>query len=46
MRGRAVPPEFEINLYRVVQESLSNILKHSQATTARLQVSANRGRCA
>ncbi len=32
------PPEFEINLYRVVQESLSNILKHSQATTARLQV--------
>jgi signal transduction histidine kinase len=32
------PPEFEINLYRVVQESLANILKHSQATTARIQI--------
>lgn len=32
------PPEFEINLYRVVQECLANILKHSQATTARVQI--------
>lgn len=32
------PTEFEISLYRVVQESLANILKHSQATTARVRI--------
>jgi signal transduction histidine kinase/ligand-binding sensor domain-containing protein len=30
--------EAEINLYRVVQESVNNILKHSQATDVRLRV--------
>lgn len=30
---RGVPiPEFEINLYRIVQECLNNVVKHSQAT--------------
>jgi signal transduction histidine kinase/ligand-binding sensor domain-containing protein len=32
------PPEFEISLYRVVQESLANILKHSQATAASVRI--------
>jgi two-component system, sensor histidine kinase LadS len=30
----AVPKEREINVYRVVQESLNNIVKHSGATQA------------
>jgi len=29
----------EINLYRIVQESINNILKHSQATEAEIEVS-------
>ena len=32
------PPEGEIHFYRVVQESLNNILKHSAAATARLSI--------
>ena len=32
------PPEGEIQFYRVVQESLNNILKHSDAATARLSI--------
>jgi signal transduction histidine kinase/ligand-binding sensor domain-containing protein len=30
--------ESEINIYRIVQESLSNIVKHSQSTRARIEV--------
>ena len=30
---RALPPEFEINFYRIVQECLNNAVKHSQAKT-------------
>jgi signal transduction histidine kinase len=33
------PKSEEINLYRIVQESLNNIIKHSGATKARLTVS-------
>jgi signal transduction histidine kinase/ligand-binding sensor domain-containing protein len=31
-------PEMEINLYRVVQESVNNIIKHSQATAAEVNL--------
>ena len=31
-------PELEINLYRVVQESINNLLKHAAATTAGLTI--------
>lgn len=30
----ALPPEFEINFYRILQECLNNVAKHSQAKTA------------
>lgn len=32
------PKELEINLYRIVQESVSNIIKHAQATQARVMI--------
>ena len=38
-----LPQESEITLYRIVQESVNNIIKHSQATEALLNVS--RGDC-
>ena len=38
-----MPQESEITLYRIVQESVNNIIKHSQATEALLNVS--RGEC-
>lgn len=31
-------PEKEVNLYRIVQESISNIIKHSEAEAARVEV--------
>jgi signal transduction histidine kinase/ligand-binding sensor domain-containing protein len=37
----ALPPEFEINFYRAVQECLNNVVKHSGAKTA--AVSLRRG---
>ncbi|MBI3194200.1 MAG: hypothetical protein HYZ34_07015, partial [Ignavibacteriae bacterium] len=33
-----VTPENEINVYRIVQESLNNVVKHSQATEAGVEV--------
>lgn len=32
------PKELELNIYRIIQESLSNILKHSQAKAMRITV--------
>lgn len=37
-------PEGEINFYRIVQESLNNILKHSAAATARIRIERTDGR--
>ncbi len=33
-----LPPESEINLYRIVQELINNVIKHSEATEAWLSV--------
>ena len=41
--GRTFPPEIEVVLYRVVQEALTNIVRHAKATWVRAQV-ALRGR--
>lgn len=40
--GRTFPPEIEVVLYRVVQEALTNIVRHAKATWVRAQL-ANRG---
>jgi signal transduction histidine kinase len=32
-----LPPEMQINLYRILQESLNNIIKHSKATEAEVR---------
>ncbi|MGH9943136.1 MAG: ligand-binding sensor domain-containing protein [Pyrinomonadaceae bacterium] len=37
------PKEAEINLYRIVQESLNNVVKHSGATEARLTIKRDAG---
>ena len=37
------PPEGEINLFRIVQESLNNIVKHSDAATARVTIHHREG---
>ncbi len=34
-----LPAEFEVNLFRITQEALNNILKHSAATEARIHLS-------
>ncbi|HEY3138362.1 MAG TPA: two-component regulator propeller domain-containing protein [Blastocatellia bacterium] len=37
--GGLLPPESEINLYRVVQEGVNNIVKHSGASNAEITIS-------
>jgi signal transduction histidine kinase/ligand-binding sensor domain-containing protein len=40
---RILKPEMEINLYRILQESLNNIIKHSSATEANVKITKNEG---
>ncbi len=35
---KILPPEMEINLYRILQESLNNIIKHSGASDAAIEI--------
>ena len=38
-----LPPEVEMNLYRVTQEALNNVVKHSMATEARVALKRDPG---
>ena len=37
--GQRLPPAVELNLFRIVQEALTNVEKHAQARTVRLRLS-------
>ena len=39
--GRTFPPEIEVVLYRVVQEALTNIVRHARASGVRARVALN-----
>ncbi len=41
--GRRLPPEIETTLYRIVQEGLTNVLKHAGATQVNLVLERRRG---
>jgi PAS domain S-box-containing protein len=40
--GMAIPPETQTVLFRIVQESLNNVVKHARARQVRVQLSAPR----
>lgn len=40
----ALPKDLRINFYRIVQESLNNIMKHSQATEVNIHITRNKER--
>jgi signal transduction histidine kinase len=44
LEGERLPPAVETALYRIVQESLTNIVRHAQATTASVLVERKNGR--
>jgi len=37
-----LPPEFEVNLFRIVQETLNNVLKHAGASRAKITLTRGR----
>jgi two-component system NarL family sensor kinase len=41
---RKIAPEIELNLYRIIQEALTNIEKHAQAAHVTVRLSKQRGR--
>jgi len=41
--GRRLPPEIETTIYRIVQEGLTNVLKHAGATQVNLVLERRRG---
>jgi two-component system NarL family sensor kinase len=41
--GQLLPPAVELNLFRIVQEALTNVEKHAQARTIRLRLSFQGG---
>ena len=41
-RSIPLPREVEVAIFRVVQESLSNVLKHSQSSTVRVAFGCSR----
>ena len=42
-RPQALPPSIDVSAYRIVQEALTNTLKHAGATTARVHVEQRNG---
>jgi signal transduction histidine kinase len=38
LRGLSVPLETEVTIYRVVQEALTNVVRHAEATSIRVEV--------
>lgn len=42
--GRRLPPEIETALYRIVQEGLTNIIRHANARTASIFIEYNEGK--
>ena len=39
----SIDDDLKLNLYRIVQEQVNNILKYSEATTARIHIEENKG---
>ena len=37
-----LPPEFEVNLFRIVQETLNNVLKHASASQVKITLTRER----
>jgi signal transduction histidine kinase len=37
-----LPPEFEVNLFRIIQETLNNVLKHARASRAKVTLTKER----